>query len=160
MRTLLLSLFVVFVLSACSEEQQALNRIAGTFETTAFVVTAPATDSVLFRASPTFQFAECDLRDNRNGQRCPVTIVDANGTVYDYQYGIETTRTGPDYIVFRPLTEETWEIDTDLNRSIHTRFVFELDKEVLKMYTNEFALSRDSIAGYREYDVSITAVKR
>ena len=159
MRTFPLLLFIVCI-SACSEERQALNRIEGIFETTQFNVTTMNTDSVLFTASPTFQFDECTPRTNSDSDLCAVTIINTDGTVYDYKYRLDV---GPstDYISLRPQDGETWDIDTDLNRSLRNQLVFELDNDELKMYTEEDRVSRgDSIQGYRDYDVSITAVKR
>ncbi|WP_116105610.1 hypothetical protein [Lewinella sp. IMCC34191] len=155
-------LLISLLFFACSEERQTLNRIEGVFETTEIIVTAPGTDSVLFTASPTFQFAACDLRDNRDGQRCPVTIIDTDGTTYDYRYGIETARNTPDYINLRPMDGTTWEIDTDLNRAIHNRLVFELDEDELRMYSDDVTTTSfvDTIGGYRDYDIVINASKR
>ena len=146
---------------SCSQEQQTLNRLEGVFETTAFVVTTPDSDSVLFAAAPTFQFAECDVRDNRNGQRCAVTVIAEDGTVYDYRYGIETRGNGPEYITLRPSDGVTWEIDSDLNRSLRQRLLFELNRDELRLYSDGVVPAQnDSIQGYGEYNVSITATKR
>lgn len=160
MRTLLYPFFLFLLVVSCSEERQALNRIEGVFETTEFVVIAPSIDSVLFTASPTFQFAECDLRSNRDNGQCEVTIIDTDGTSYDYTYRLDFAD-GTDYITFRPQVPTSSDEENDLMRSLTPKLIFELRNDELKLSTDDNVIGgRDFIQGFQEYNVSITATKR
>ena len=159
MRTVLYFFFFLLVVS-CSEERQAFNRIEGVFKTTEFVVIAPGTDSVLFTASPTFQFAECDLRSNRDGGQCEVTIINTDGITYEYRYRLDFAE-GTDYITFHPQVPLSSDEENDLTRSLTPKLIFELRNDELKLLSDDSVTGgRDSIRGYHDYKVSITATKR
>lgn len=160
MRTTLYPFILLLLVLSCSEERQALNRIEGVFETNEFVVTTANSDSILFSASPTFQFAECDLRSNRDGGTCEVTIIDTDGTTYDYRYRLDFAK-DVDYIGLRPQVPLPSNQETDLTRALTPKLVFELRNNELKLFTNDVGLGgRDSIQGFRDYEVSIVANKR
>lgn len=160
MRIVIFALLFIVLIASCSEERQAINRIEGVFETTEFIVTAASTDSILFTTSPTFQFAECDLRGNRDGGRCEVTVIDTDGTAYNYRYQLDFAE-GKDYISFRPQVPLSSDEENDLIRSLTPKLVFELRKDELKLFTDDNVIGgRDSIRGFRDYEVSITATKR
>ncbi len=155
MHTFLVPILLLLLFASCSEERQTLNRLEGVFETTEFVVVESNTDSVLFIASPTFEFSECDTRSNSDGGQCEVTVTDTDGTTYDYRYQLSTGK-GTDYITFRLKDAK----ENDLTRSLTPNLVFELRNEELKLFTNELSAIRTEIRGSRDYRVSITATKR
>lgn len=160
MRTILYSISLFLLFASCSEERQALNRIEGVFETTEFIVSTTGTDSVLFTASPIFQFADCDLRSNRDGGQCEVTIINTDGKSYDYRYQLDFAE-GIDYINFRPQVPFSSDQESDLTRSLTPKLVFELRNDELKLFTSDASLGvRDSVQGFREFEVSIMANKR
>ncbi len=160
MRTISFSLLVLLLGAACSEERQILNRIEGTFETMEFVVTDDTTGNVLFTASPTFQFAECDGDSNGSGGRCEVTIIDSAGVSYNYMYQLTVADQGPNFINFR-LPNLPGNEDTDLTRALSGVLTIELRDEELNILTDtDSRVIQDAIQGSKSYQVSIVAIKR
>ena len=160
MRSLLFCLFGLLLFASCSEERQLLNRIEGVFDTTEFIVTDATTGDVLFTASPTFQFVECDPNSNRDGGQCDMTIIDTSGTSYDYRYQLDVSNEGNDFITFQPLPGFSTD-QNDLTRALTGQLAVEIRDEELRMYTSDEALGgRSVIQGSRDYRVSITADKR
>lgn len=157
MQPIYLALLLTLLLSACSKERQTLNRIQGTFETIEFIITAPGTDSVLYSATPTFEFGECAPRDTR----CTMTVTDSDSTVYRYRYEYNVdVASGIEQIGFTPEDGKTWSIGNNLSRVLHNHFDFELDKGELRLVSPDSRWTRDSIKGFDHYDIFITATKR
>ncbi|PPK87678.1 hypothetical protein CLV84_0626 [Neolewinella xylanilytica] len=157
MRTILYPILLLLLVASCSKQRQTLNRIEGTFETVEFVVTVSGTDSVLFTASPTFQFGECAPRDTR----CTMTVVDSDSTVYNYRYNYShDPASGMEVIGFNRGDAETWSSDADLSRVLDNVFDFELNKGELRLHLEDYKWMWDSMQGYDLCDISITAVKR
>lgn len=159
MRAFIFFFLFILLIASCSEERQILNNIQGVYETTEFVVSDIGTDSVLFTASPTFDFSECTPRSNSDGGQCEVTIVDTDGTTYDYRYQLNAGQ-GTDYITFYSQEASTEDEENDLARSLTPNLVFELRNEELKLFTGELSTIRTEIGGSRDYRVSIVAMKR